>query len=82
MVLFCRILDNLPLVVPVQRPDQDNVVVYQHGFHVGLKGIFVGVRALSYVFMFIKGRRSSGSYLLYSLVSCRKKRRNILSTTT
>lgn len=45
MFLCCRILDNLPLVVPVKRPDQDNVVVYQHGFHVGLKGIFVGVSA-------------------------------------
>lgn len=47
---LCRILDNLPLVVPVQRPDQDNVVVYQHGFHVGLKGIFAGVRAHYYIF--------------------------------
>lgn len=46
LFLWCRILDNLPLVVPVKRPDQDNVVVYQHGFHVGLKGIFVGVSAL------------------------------------
>ncbi|KAJ4890704.1 Transmembrane 9 superfamily member 10 [Raphanus sativus] len=42
------ILDNLPLVVPVQRPDQDNVVVYQHGFHVGLKGIFVGKKEEKY----------------------------------
>lgn len=47
---LCRILDNLPLVVPVQRPDQDNVVVYQHGFHVGLKGIFAGVRAHHHLF--------------------------------
>ncbi|KAJ8750930.1 hypothetical protein K2173_016111 [Erythroxylum novogranatense] len=36
------ILDNLPLVVPIQRPDQENVVVYQHGFHVGLRGQYAG----------------------------------------
>ncbi|TYH66447.1 hypothetical protein ES332_D06G123800v1 [Gossypium tomentosum] len=35
------ILDNLPLVVPVRRFDQENVV-YQHGFHVGLKGRYAG----------------------------------------
>lgn len=32
------ILDNLPLVVPVRRQDQDSSPVYQLGFHVGLKG--------------------------------------------
>ncbi|XP_039686420.1 transmembrane 9 superfamily member 8-like [Medicago truncatula] len=31
------ILDNLPLVVPIKRVDQDSTV-YQLGFHVGLKG--------------------------------------------
>ncbi|XP_012452588.1 transmembrane 9 superfamily member 10 isoform X1 [Gossypium raimondii] len=36
------ILDNLPLVVPVRRFDQENGVVYQHGFHVGLKGRYAG----------------------------------------
>lgn len=55
---LCRILDNLPLVVPVQRPDQENVVVYQHGFHVGLKGIFVGVRIHHHLFLCFKGRSS------------------------
>ncbi|GKU87209.1 hypothetical protein SLEP1_g1651 [Rubroshorea leprosula] len=35
------ILDNLPLVVPFRRSDQDPVV-YQHGFHVGLKGQYAG----------------------------------------
>ncbi|KAG6625627.1 hypothetical protein CIPAW_16G110900 [Carya illinoinensis] len=36
------ILDNLPLVVPIRRPDQENSIVYQHGFHVGLRGQYVG----------------------------------------
>ncbi|KAL0427824.1 UNVERIFIED_CONTAM: Transmembrane 9 superfamily member 8 [Sesamum latifolium] len=35
------ILDNLPLVVPFKRPDMDSLV-YQHGFHVGLKGQYAG----------------------------------------
>lgn len=38
-----RILDNLPLVVPIPRHDQDNSLVYQHGFHVGLRGQYAGV---------------------------------------
>ncbi|MBA0668792.1 hypothetical protein Goklo_001674 [Gossypium klotzschianum] len=36
------ILDNLPLVVPIRRPDVENAVVYQHGFHVGHKGKYAG----------------------------------------
>jgi hypothetical protein len=40
-----RILDNLPLVVPIKRNDQDSTV-YQLGFHVGLKGQYTGVRIL------------------------------------
>ncbi|KAJ6925186.1 transmembrane 9 superfamily member 10-like [Populus alba x Populus x berolinensis] len=36
------ILDNLQLVVPFRRSDQENAVVYQHGFHVGLKGQYAG----------------------------------------
>ncbi|GMP35876.1 hypothetical protein CsSME_00008173 [Camellia sinensis var. sinensis] len=36
------ILDNLPLVVPIRRLDQESVIVYQHGFHVGLKGLYAG----------------------------------------
>ncbi|KAJ6296150.1 hypothetical protein OIU76_026926 [Salix suchowensis] len=36
------ILDNLPLVVPIPRFDQENAVVYQHGFQVGLKGQYAG----------------------------------------
>lgn len=38
-----RILDNLPLVVPRQRLDQESTIVYQLGFHVGLKGQYSGV---------------------------------------
>ena len=40
-----RILDNLPLVVPLKRNDQDSTV-YQLGFHVGLKGQYSGVCSL------------------------------------
>ncbi|PPD79233.1 hypothetical protein GOBAR_DD23849 [Gossypium barbadense] len=36
------ILDNLPLVVPIRRPDQENAVVYQYGYHVGLRGQYAG----------------------------------------
>lgn len=42
-----RILDNLPLVVPIPRFDQENAVVYQHGFQVGLKGQYAGVSSCS-----------------------------------
>ncbi|XP_042508294.1 transmembrane 9 superfamily member 10-like [Macadamia integrifolia] len=38
------ILDNLPLVVPMRRQDQEFPTVYQHGFHVGLKGAYTGVK--------------------------------------
>jgi len=40
--IIYRILDNLPLVVPIKRNDQDSTV-YQLGFHVGLKGQYTGV---------------------------------------
>ncbi|CAA0401883.1 putative nonaspanin (TM9SF), MFS transporter superfamily [Arabidopsis thaliana] len=37
------ILDNLPLVVPIERVDQGSPsVVYQLGYHVGLKGQYEG----------------------------------------
>ncbi|KAJ6994081.1 transmembrane 9 superfamily member 10-like [Populus alba x Populus x berolinensis] len=42
------ILDNLPLVVPFRRSDQENAVVYQHGFHVGLKGQYAGSEDLKH----------------------------------
>ncbi|KAG5243735.1 transmembrane superfamily member [Salix suchowensis] len=42
------ILDNLPLVVPIGRSDQENAVVYQHGFHVGLKGQYAGSEDLKH----------------------------------
>ncbi|CAH9086570.1 unnamed protein product [Cuscuta epithymum] len=41
------ILDNLPLVMPIKRPDQDSII-YQHGFHVGLKGIYAGSKEEKY----------------------------------
>ncbi|KAJ1413108.1 Nonaspanin [Sesbania bispinosa] len=41
------ILDNLPLVVPIKRNDQDSIV-YQLGFHVGLKGHYSGSKDEKY----------------------------------
>ncbi|KAI9106807.1 hypothetical protein K1719_022335 [Acacia pycnantha] len=41
------ILDNLPLVVPLKRMDQDSTV-YQLGFHVGLKGQYTGSKEEKY----------------------------------
>ncbi|VFR02591.1 unnamed protein product [Cuscuta campestris] len=41
------ILDNLPLVMPIKRLDQDSII-YQHGFHVGLKGIYAGSKDEKY----------------------------------
>lgn len=38
-----RILDNLPLVVPIQRREPESTTVYQLGFHVGLKAHIPGV---------------------------------------
>ncbi|KAK3037688.1 hypothetical protein RJ639_030632 [Escallonia herrerae] len=36
------ILDNLPLVVPIRRVDQEAPPIYQLGFHAGLKGQYSG----------------------------------------
>ncbi|CAN6458856.1 unnamed protein product [Victoria cruziana] len=36
------ILDNLPLVVPLKRPDQESTTIYQHGFVVGFRGHYEG----------------------------------------
>ncbi|PUZ59742.1 hypothetical protein GQ55_4G066900 [Panicum hallii var. hallii] len=36
------ILDNLPLVVPIKRLDQEAPTVYQQGVHVGVKGQYAG----------------------------------------
>ncbi|KAG9455871.1 hypothetical protein H6P81_000379 [Aristolochia fimbriata] len=36
------ILDNLPLVVPIKRLEQESPQMYQHGVHVGLKGPYGG----------------------------------------
>lgn len=46
-----RILDNLPLVVPIERIDPGQgspSVVYQLGYHVGLKGQYEGVSRLGF----------------------------------
>ncbi|KAJ4707773.1 Transmembrane 9 superfamily member [Melia azedarach] len=42
------ILDNLPLVVPIRRLDQESPTVYQLGFHVGLKGQYSGTKDEKY----------------------------------
>lgn len=42
------ILDNLPLVVPIRRLDQESPTVYQLGFHVGLKGQYTGTKDEKY----------------------------------
>ncbi|XP_050216701.1 transmembrane 9 superfamily member 8-like [Mercurialis annua] len=42
------ILDNLPLVVPRQRLDQELPTVYQLGYHVGLKGQYSGSKEEKY----------------------------------
>ncbi|XP_021758046.1 transmembrane 9 superfamily member 8-like [Chenopodium quinoa] len=38
------ILDNLPLVMPIRRGDQDLTPVYQLGYYVGLKGQYAGTK--------------------------------------
>lgn len=42
------ILDNLPLVFPIRRLDQESPTVYQLGFHVGLKGQYTGTKDEKY----------------------------------
>ncbi|XP_057460021.1 transmembrane 9 superfamily member 8-like [Actinidia eriantha] len=42
------ILDNLPLVVPITRLDQQSSTVYQHGFHVGLRGQYAETKEEKY----------------------------------
>ncbi|XP_065849339.1 transmembrane 9 superfamily member 8 [Euphorbia lathyris] len=42
------ILDNLPLVVPRQRLDQESPTIYQLGYHVGLKGQYSGSKEEKY----------------------------------
>lgn len=49
-----RILDNLPLVVPLRRPDSESSIVYQHGFHVGLRGQYSGVSAEPIMILVVK----------------------------
>ncbi|GFS31448.1 endomembrane protein 70 protein family [Actinidia rufa] len=42
------ILDNLPLVVPITRLDQESSTMYQHGFHVGLRGQYAETKEEKY----------------------------------
>ena len=45
--MHIRILDNLPLVVPIRWADTESPLVYELGFSVGLKGIYAGVSMAS-----------------------------------
>ncbi|KAF3779908.1 Transmembrane 9 superfamily member 8 [Nymphaea thermarum] len=36
------ILDNLPLVLPLKRQDQESTTIYQHGFQVGFRAHYEG----------------------------------------
>ncbi|KAG6414604.1 hypothetical protein SASPL_121977 [Salvia splendens] len=42
------ILDNLPLVVPIPRSEQEGPPIYQLGFYVGLKGQYAGSKEEKY----------------------------------
>ncbi|KAI3454010.1 hypothetical protein Pfo_010673 [Paulownia fortunei] len=42
------ILDNLPLVVPIPRSEQEGPPIYQLGFHIGLKGQYSGSKDEKY----------------------------------
>ncbi|CAM8969451.1 unnamed protein product [Rhodiola kirilowii] len=66
------ILDNLPLVVPVPRLDHDPTPVYQLGFHVGVKGQYMGTKEerhfiynhLSFVVKFHKDIQSDSARIV------------------
>lgn len=87
-----RILDNLPLVVPIRRTDLDSSIVYQHGFHVGLRGQYAGVGGgICYwllVFLFLSFLHCSPSKLgrsfliIIIIIYHRARRKSILSTIT
>ncbi|CAN1140423.1 Transmembrane 9 superfamily member 8 [Linum perenne] len=42
------ILDNLPLVVPIRRLDQEAPTIYQLGYHIGFKGQYSGSKEEKY----------------------------------
>ncbi|XP_066376197.1 transmembrane 9 superfamily member 8-like isoform X2 [Miscanthus floridulus] len=42
------ILDNLPMVVPITMFDRDAPPFYQHGVHVGVKGLYAGSKDVMY----------------------------------
>jgi len=77
---MCRILDNLPLVVPIKRVDQDSTV-YQLGFHVGLKGQYSGVCSLFYKSTSIVVNANFFSSCAYFVEIHRARRRSFLYTT-
>lgn len=44
-------MDNLPLVVPMTRLEKDSPVIYQHGYFVGRKVQYAGVRPFFYYYL-------------------------------
>lgn len=83
-----RILDNLPLVVPIARQDRD-AVVYQGGYHVGVRGQYAGVSLCAQLTVLVLIaevlpplflRRCS--YLIWKYICYRARTRRSLSTTT
>lgn len=78
---FRRILDNLPLVVPIKRQDQDSATVYQHGFYVGVKDHNSGVSTLLHLKLMLKHFESDDPCIKTSQPFCGARMKNILSTT-
>lgn len=42
------ILDNLPLVIPIRRFNQNYPMIYQHGFSIGIRGQYAGSTDVRY----------------------------------
>ena len=83
-----RILDNLPLVVPIAWQDR-NAIVYQGGYHVGVKGQYAGVSLCAQLIAFVSTVYRSPpfflsgcSYLIWKYICYRARTRRSLSTTT
>jgi len=62
-----RILDNLPLVVPIARQDRD-AIVYQGGYHVGVKGQYAGVSLCAQLIAFVSTVYRSPPFFLVAAV--------------
>lgn len=73
-----RILDNLPVAVPIQRRDGSQGTTYKHGFPVGFKGNYAGV---SFNVLILCLTLVCLSWLTCAYL-CRAKMRNISSITT